>query len=102
MTTGELTDYTVEHLAMFGVTLRRNNCGRRGSYSYGIKDWPDLLGYDGRGRFWAIEIKNRETGDHLRGKQEAWMVLMRHKGCMVGVVACMEDVDRLVKEARHV
>ena len=99
MNTTALTNYTVEHLAMHGVTLRRNNTGMKGGYRYGIKDWPDLVGFH-RGRFWGIEIKNRDTGDKLRDKQEAWLVIMRDNGCVAEVVTCMEDVDRLVQEAK--
>lgn len=100
MTTGELTDYTVDALAMFGVTIRRNNVGQRGRYRYGIKDWPDLLGYDGRGRFWGIEVKNRETKDRSRGNQNEVRREMAESGCQVAVVTCMEDVDRLIGEVR--
>jgi len=101
MTTGELTDYTVDHLAMFGVTLRRNNTGQRGRYRYGITGWPDLLGYDNRGKFWAVEIKNRATADRKREHQDTERGLMAAAGCRVYVVTCLEDVDRIVLEVEE-
>ena len=100
MTTGELTDYTVEHLAMYRVTLRRNNCGFLRGKQYGIKGWPDLLGYDRSGRMWGVEIKNRDTKDRKRENQETAMAQMVAAGCRVYVVTCMEDVDRMVREAK--
>ena len=93
MTTKELTDYIISVLPW--VTLRRNNTGRRGKYLYGIRNWPDLIGYDGSGRFWAIEIKNKDTGDKIRGRQDEEMAAMRIFGCVVFVVRCKEDADEL-------
>ena len=102
MTTGDLTTYTVDALAMFGVTLRRNNCGFVRGKQYGIKGWPDLLGYDRTGRMWGVEIKNRDTKDRMREHQEKAMARMAAAGCKVAVVTCMGDVDRLVRDSRSV
>ncbi len=96
MTTTQLTDYTRDTLAHVGVTLRRNNVGLKGHYSYGLKGWPDLLGYDRRGRFWAIEIKNAATKDKDRGKQERAREDMDYAGCIVAVVTRPEDVTALI------
>lgn len=96
MTTTALTDYTRDTLAAVGVTLRRNNVGLKGHYRYGIKDWPDLIGYGPGGVMWCIEIKNAETKDKARGKQLEALAAMRMVGCVTGVVRRQEDVRSLM------
>lgn len=100
MTTTELTDYTRDTLAHVGVTLRRNNVGLKGRYRYGIKDWPDLIGYDRMGRFWGIEIKNAATKDKDRGKQAEARAAMTDCNCIVIVVTSEADIRKLMQLAR--
>ena len=101
MTTGELTDYTVLHMANYNVVLRRNNVGMKGHYTYGIVRWPDVIGYTAKGRFVAIEIKNKDTRDRMRPGQLEAMQDMVLCGCLVGIVTCPADVDKLAQEVRR-
>ena len=93
MTTGDLTEWTIDYLNITrGVRLRRNNAGMKGKYAYGIKGWADILGYGEDGRFWGIEIKNSATHDRQRGAQTAMLEDAAACGCVVAVITCVEDV----------
>lgn len=97
MTTAELTDHTVYMASLFGVILRRNAVDHRGRTKAGIADWPDLIGYDRAGRFWAIEVKNRETKDRMRPGQLAAMRQMIRRGCQVHRVQDAADVEGIFR-----
>lgn len=100
MTETDVQREILEAVQAAGVFAWRNNTGRRGGVSYGLKGSADIIGVLPDGRFLAIEVKGPKTPV----RQEQWDFLdkVADNGGLAMVARSVDDVvETLLSGGAH-
>ena len=87
----------LEYLRLRRITAWRNNVGRKGGVTFGVKGLPDIIGHY-KGRFLGIEVK-REDGGKMTPEQMAFMYEACDDGCLMVMARGVVDVQVMLDEA---
>jgi hypothetical protein len=98
----EIQAEIVKVLKGLGIFFWRNNTGGRGKLRFGLKGSSDLIGITnqrckvGKGRFLAIEVKNKSKKSKASPEQILFLEMINKSGG-VGILArSVEDVVKIL------
>lgn len=98
MTESALTHQIIHALNQIpGVWCWRNNTGRRGGVSYGLKGAADITGVIRGGRRLELEVK-MPRNNKFEAQQPAFLARMNELGAIAGVVRSVGDAIDLVRQ----
>jgi hypothetical protein len=101
LTEADLTHAIVDTLNNIpGVWCWRQNTGRRGGVSFGLRGQADITGVVDGGR--RIELEVKLPGGKVEPHQVAFIERMRMLGAIAGVVRSMDDAIALVAADRKI
>lgn len=99
MTEAQLTHLIVAALNQIpGVYVWRQNTGRRGGVSFGLKGQGDITGV---ARGVRVELEVKLPGGKLAPHQAAFLETMRAMGAIAGVVRSLDEAIALVATAPY-